>query len=133
MMDYVWDDDDDLEENSFEESRSDGDVVPRNIGEDGCRQLLMRFFNDQQMHYGGPITAEVLYHPENVQIVQYMEFQQAVPIFYQCLKDNGIPGGKDQYKMLIKLQEEAHRKEIPKQYSGGILLVYLKLCKGYDI
>ena len=39
----------------------------------------------------------------------------------------------NQTELLLRLQKEAYEMSIPRHHSGGLLLVWLRLCMGYDI
>jgi len=56
-----------------------------------------------------------------------------VGLFYDCLEENGWRDHEAQKDFLLQLQKDECECKIPKKYSGGLLLVYLNLCKGYNI
>jgi len=126
--------DEELAQCSFQH---DGDETPESEAilpatPEEAKKLLIRFFADKTMHFGGPIPINRLLEDRHVEMVLRLELMVCVDIFYLCLRGHRWKVEKS-LKLFFKLQEDAKKKEIPKKNSGGLLLVYLRLCKGYDV
>lgn len=103
----------------------------RNASDREIKSYLSIFFNKYKQPNGEIISNDILLTKEHCEIVRLMEFNTAVDIIYMSLKENGYQGSDVVF--LIKHQRVTRALNIPKQYIGGLILLYMKLVMGYDL
>jgi hypothetical protein len=93
--------------------------------------MLEKFFAKKSMYYGGPVSRNDLQRIENYQLMRCLSLAKAIDIFYQALQDHNSTENPQAF--FLRLQEECFSFSIPKHFVGGILILYLKYCRGYDL
>ena len=103
-----------------------GEATPQD-----ATNYLARFFVDKTLHVGGPIPSHLLFSERHIEIVRRLELSICMEAFHLCMEENKVRG--NHVEMLMELLQDAREKELPKRNVGGLITVYLKLCKGLDI
>lgn len=104
-----------------------------------ARTYIERFFADKTWHCGGPIPLNQLYSEQSVHIVMSTEFGEGIDICYKVLKQCPPPSDFDHRLInwdtycMINLITEIRSYGIPKPLQSGMMLLYLKFCKGYRV
>lgn len=116
------------------------EVPPEPATEEEAQQFIVTFFTadntffaDKNYYLGGSIPTPEMVSEHNVQMVLRLNLVDCIDIFYQALKEIGVISSSEQIALFFRLQRECARLGIPKHHSGGILLVWLKLCRGFDL
>ena len=103
-----------------------------------CEGYLRRFFEGKSMYCGGPISKNHLLCKKHVEMVLRIELSDCLDIFHYSLDEN--MDSDRQWKSILnrvelfkELEANSAAQQIPKHHFGGLLLVYLILCKGYEL
>jgi hypothetical protein len=100
------------------------------------------FFARQEMHCGGPISKKILHSPPYITRVLNTDISNGVDAAYEAL---GFPYQAEDFDYKQKkLFDEAQamvsltlinlaKSGVPKEYAGGVLLMYLELVMGVDM
>jgi len=114
------------------EDGDEDDTPDESVTMEDAADFLTRFFEGKRWHCGGPIPKAVLLCDRHLQMVLRLEMNDCVDLFYEAL---GVPKRftRKETKLLSSLLDEAYQKSIPKHHTGGLVLVYLRLCIGLDI
>jgi hypothetical protein len=101
---------------------------------------ILRFFADKKMHIGGPINKKLLLTENYIRIVTNNNICRCILCAYNTLDKcdkitHTIPGGQtsEDTRLVIKTLEKCAAKNIPKVFSGGLMLMYLEFCEGLSI
>ena len=107
------------------------------------RKYIDNFFHDKELHCGGPIPKKLLHSPHYIVMVINTTVSNAVIAAFKSLDhfaenenldDEGNDGiVTDDMKTVIAIQNHTCERRIPKEYSGGVMLMYLELCKGIPV
>lgn len=103
-------------------------------------EMIYRYLGDKRYFIGGPIPKNHLLSTKSIQTVLRVEFDEAV----QFIHDNCIPKLKPdptytdpsipwEVHYMLNMLWELGTLEIPKRFKGGLMLLYFKFCKGYQI
>lgn len=106
-----------------------------------ARSAIKDFLQDKERHSGGNISQTELYSDDSIKTVLRTQFDDATfeYIHENCL--SRIPPSK-KYRdatvpwpvhVLLGLLTELKYLQIPKELQPGLLLLYFKFCKGFDI
>ncbi len=103
-----------------------------------CEGYLRRFFAGKSMHCGGPISEHHLLSEKHVEMVLRLELSDCLDIFHDSLDENIHRNRRwrsirHRVELFKRLEAQAAAQQIPKHHIGGLLLVYLILCKGYAL
>lgn len=114
---------------------NDDPVFEEDIGpvlsDSDTREMMLAFFSDKSLSVGGPIPTGRICTQENLVTVKSLEVKHSVDVAYAAFEENKYPGTYS--KVFVKFQVDCRRKNVPKRYVGGLFIVYLKLCLGYDL
>lgn len=103
------------------------------------------FFSDKKFFCGGPIPECELLTKKNVEAVINVSFEwgfrYAYYFLFPCLRverdqiwRKDIYHGPDfQISYALRLLRDMRRKNIPKLFHPGLMLLYFKLCKGCKV
>lgn len=94
-------------------------------------EFLDKFFAKKSMHYGGPIPKNHLHTPDNFRLLRYLSLKSAIDIIDDSLKEHRSQESLQQF--FLTMQEKCFALAIPKHFVGGVLILYLRYCKGHDI
>lgn len=121
--------------------KDNSNIAPERATKEEAALFLTRFFTNKKRSFGGPINPAVLLTNRNIELVLRMDLIEALPIYHKCLKEPAVYGHHRRSPMSIRERAEhfinlscsADKMQIPKENFGGILLVYLNLCLGFNI
>jgi hypothetical protein len=100
-----------------------------------AREYMEKFFKDKKFHCGGAIPQKQLFSDANVDLVLSTTFCEGVDMAYEMVENIRVPRNYEQeieYDIYLVLDTICAVKAcgIPKPFQGGIVLLYLKFCKG---
>lgn len=98
------------------------------------RFYLLAFFSTVDYHLGGPIPAHTILQDRHIQMCLKLELAECIQMYYGAIE--AYVGGMvtdAPLRDLLTLQNTCAAIRMPQRYSGGVLLVWLILHKGYDI
>ncbi|RTK97696.1 MAG: hypothetical protein EKK64_00340 [Neisseriaceae bacterium] len=129
--------DQDLNENGVAEFSKDFQENAKNI----AIKYIKHFFEDKEYFLGGTIPQEELFSSTNVSAVLNYNIEDAVDIAYVALK----PLLLDEQKKIGRLEVSCDIRIvvgvlkmlsiscIPRQFAGGLMLLYLKYVEGIKV
>lgn len=100
------------------------------------------FFCHQEMHCGGPISKKILHSPPYITRVLNTDISNGVDAAYEALgfpdlAEDFDPKQKKRFDeaqaMVSRTLTNLAKSGVPKEYAGGVLLMYLELVKGVDM
>lgn len=106
-----------------------------------ARREINDFFREKKLYCGGPIPNSYLMSDSSITTVVCSKFADGVKSFYEVIA-NSIPKkpfeleGEDiehDIYYFLTLLHETHRCNVWIKFRVGMILLYLKLCKGYKI
>ena len=106
---------------------------PPPTDENEAKKYLLKFFQNKTASFGGPVPVSDLLSERNLTLLCKLELRDCIDIFHLCLEENGWEDEQARVDEFYKIQHESKVLEIPKHYSGGILLVWLDICCGYSL
>ena len=102
-----------------------------------------RFFDGREMHCGGPISKKVLHSPPYITRVLNTDISNGVDAAYEAMGfppqtvDKFNPEQRKQFDkaqmMVSQTLITLSKSGVPKEYAGGVLLMYLEIVKGVDM
>lgn len=105
--------------------------------------FIDNFFHDKELHCGGPIPKKLLYSSHYITMVINTTVSNGVLAAFKSIdrfsenenSENEVNDGTvtEDMKTVLAIQDHACERRIPKEYSGGIMLMYLELCRGIQI
>jgi hypothetical protein len=105
-----------------------------------AKYYIKRFFKNKKNITGNKINIKELYSKEKIEKLININILESTKIIYPILEKDKKYCSKNKKEDVtndIKLVNEALKKiykfKIPQQFAGGILLVYLEVCKGIKI
>ncbi len=93
-----------------------------------------KFFKDKKIYYGGPIPNRFLHNEENVKLIADLDISEAVDKAYTIIGDKYSGRNTEiegEILEVISILNECSARRIPKCFAGGILLICLRVCKGF--
>lgn len=112
------------------EQITDEAVTP--ISHKDAELYLSSFFATKNMYYGGPISEQKMLTEYHIRIVRMLNLYDSIDLFLTYLAKNGWNRRKSS-ELFLRLQNDAFHSGIRKEHSGGLMLIYLSLCLGYEI
>jgi hypothetical protein len=130
-------DDIEIDDCSYEEHLSGSEFV-YDIKE-LAKEYMVNFFANKEMYCGGPIPKQILLNNKNLSIVLNSNIEETLPKIYvsiedsfsQLESDSGLVA--DDIKLIISILKQCSRFGIPKEFSVGIMILYLEYCEGLEI
>lgn len=105
-----------------------------------AKYYIKKFFKNKKDINGRKLKIEDLYSKEKIEKLININILESTKIIYPILGREDKYNRKDKKEDVtkdIKLVNETLKKiykfKIPQQFAGGILLVYLEVCKGIKI
>lgn len=105
-----------------------------------ARKQLANFFQDKKFYCGGPIPNTMLMSQLSITTVMSVEFMSGIDMIYDVFKVNGLKPPKDYAEdidydihYLLQLLNETKKCNVLRSFQSGMMLLYLKYCKGYRI
>lgn len=104
-----------------------------------AKQHIINFFSNKQMYCGGPIPQKILINNKNLSLVLNSSIEETLPKIYLCIEnsftqldsDSGLVA--DDVKLVISVLKLCSKSGVPKEFSVGILAMYLEYCEGLEI
>ena len=94
-------------------------------------QEIDRFFAQQKMYCGGSISPQILHSPVYLTQVLNTDISHGVDLAYEAIK-RGAPVTDEEIAVVLKTLDKLAQTGVPKEFAGGILLMYLELCEGVE-
>ena len=99
---------------------------------------MVRFFANKEMHCGGKICQKQLLSSRHISIVALTGLEGGVEYAYQLMEDAGLftvskkdlNGIAPDVALVIRVLNDCARMGVPKEFSTGMMLLYLKFCEG---
>lgn len=106
---------------------------------DKILSFLINFFNDKEMYCGGKIPKNLLLNENNIKLVINSTIENSMDKIYSSIEghfnkvdpESGLVS--DDIKLVKSILDKCSHAKIPKEYSVGILIIYLILCEGFEI
>ncbi len=134
--------DEELDDN---ENHQDEEIEVKNVYKNAevvAKKYIDQFFADKMMHCGGKIPTRYLHDPFTVNMVVNYSISQAVDEAYEMLKDtitdkevdiaNKYGDATRDIKLVRDVLSICGYAKIPKQFIGGIMIMYLRFVEGVD-
>lgn len=104
-----------------------------------ARQHMINFFSTKEMYCGGPIPQKILLNNKNLSIVLNSNIEVTLPKIYSSIQsnftqlesDSGLVA--DDVKLVISILKQCSKVGVPKEFSVGIMALYLEYCEGLEI
>lgn len=93
------------------------------------KDLLKVFFRGREDSQGRPLKRRVVCTAENIETVRSVELLVGLEILKDAAIEYRYSG--DPVALFLSLQRRCYDAGVPKEYSGGITVVYLQLCMGW--
>jgi len=106
-----------------------------------AQTCIDKFFEGKEMHCGGRIPKKLLSSKNNVITIINSTVSEAAQVALKSLKAQGeIECSSDNdgvvtedIKLILAIQKHARKCNVPKEFSGGLLLLYLEICRGVEL
>lgn len=108
-----------------------------------ARYYIQIYFHDKTDSKGQPFSQDMLINERNINMVLNNDINNGVDKIYKVLNKQYTPEELHQFMKRAKLPgdvrwvihqfKDCSRRCIPKHFAAGITLMYLELCKGYDL
>lgn len=96
-----------------------------------AKHYINGFFKDKSFWCGGPIPQKMLNDPKYIDYMLNLDICNGMDCIYNTLgSDPTLDASDNDIKHVIGLFNTCARAGIPKQFSVGIILMYLELCEG---
>lgn len=100
-----------------------------------AQKCLEDFFFDQKMYCGGKIPKNLLLSNTSYLKLDLSEcIDRAYSLISQdpeyLFKESG-ENIEPEIEHVIKILDKCSAKRVPKQFAGGVMLIYLSLCEGF--
>lgn len=100
--------------------------------EEIAREQIGRFFEGKSYFIGGPIPYTLLYSRQSLNTVLSYSFCEGIDLIHEIIGQG--PDLEDQVEwstyQILTILHETHRRRIYNGLRVGIMLLYLKFCKG---
>jgi hypothetical protein len=103
-----------------------------------AKQYILSFFKDKCFCYGGSIPYSLLVSEQSLSLVINYNIINSVAKAYDSLRNHDLPlnDAKDlseDIKLVLKVLNDLASSNIPQQFAGGMMLLYLKFVEGVQI
>jgi len=99
-----------------------------------AHEFVEKFFDGKSWFCGGPIPKKQLLDQKSLDLVIGTEFCYGMDLIYETFKKNNLLQDKHRdIKFVINSLKEAKKKSVPKVFQAGVVLLYLKFCKGLSL
>ena len=86
------------------------------------------FFADKETYSGFPIDLQAIKSREYVSLVLDTDLISATIMAYKSLECHDFEEAESDIQMVVSILADASQRNIPKTFSGGLLLMELELC-----
>lgn len=93
------------------------------------KRLLKQFFRGREDAQGRRLTPSVVCTKDNIETIRSVELLAGLEILKEAAAEYKYSG--DPIALFLSLQRRCFDAGVPKEYSGGITVVYLQLCMGW--
>ncbi len=101
---------------------------------------MQKFFQNKFSYLKEPIPKDKLYTKQNLKIVANLDIMAACDIAYATLASKSKPRDLNSkgvvgwdVELILSLIREMKSLGIINEFRGGLILLYLKFCRGYTI
>ena len=109
--------------------------------EELARDYIKNFFHNREMHCGGTVTKSVALSSYYVSLVMNTDISKASDTVYEALENNhqidtsehNDGSVSEDIRIMISALDVCAAAGIPKCFAGGITIMYLELCEGYNV
>lgn len=106
-----------------------------------AKSSILSYLNGKQSFQGETLNPKLLLTENNIKVVLRTNFDDETFLFIHnnCLSkiesdpfynENTVPWN---VHYLLGMLKELKKMQLPKEFQPGLLLLYFKLCKGFDI
>lgn len=126
-------------ENEFEDELDDfieePAVIDNTYLDDLAYTTIEMFFKERKFHCGGPIPKNSLFSQNNIALVRDSDFCKGVDAIYKIINndENRAKSKRLDVDFVLELINEVNNFRVIKEFQSGMVLLYLKYCKGYSI
>ena len=103
-------------------------------------ECIVNFFQDKEMHYGGPIPQKMILRDNYIKMVANSNICDDVDRAYKILEGSGIKSESineniiaDDVRLILQILDKCKDARIPKCFRGGLILMYLEFCEGIEV
>lgn len=90
------------------------------------------FFKSRTFYLGGPIPQYKFQNPEFIEWIRFASVSDCIQLAHVNFVANKWGSDDDCTRVILSLQDQASQLKIPKHASGGLILIYQKLCLNLD-
>lgn len=102
-------------------------------------ESMKKFFKNKKTCLGKPLPKDKIFSLINLKIVATMDIIRACDIAYASMSKYHRPSGITiksknvdwQIEVVLGLLNEMKMLKIQKEFHGGLIILYLKYCRGY--
>lgn len=102
-----------------------------------AKKYMNDFFAQESFHQGGKIPKMLLNNNSNVSMVINYDITRGVDQAYRHLKEHGLSDSSsdapEDIKLIVSILNKLSASNVPQQFAGGMILLYLKLVEGVEI
>jgi hypothetical protein len=102
-----------------------------------AKKYINDFFAQESFHQGGKIPRALLNNNSNISMVINYNINTGVDQAYHCLKQHGFSesssGITEDIMLVVNILNKLSAANVPQQFAGGMILLYLNLVEGVDI
>ena len=103
-----------------------------------AKQYIYQFFQDKRLFCGGKIPYKLLLEDNNISIVLDYDIINSVKRAYNSLKDHSVSSESlgevtGDIRLVSGILADLAKSNVPQQFAGGMMLLYLKLVEGINI
>ena len=104
-----------------------------------AKQYILNFFNGKQMYCGGAIPRKILLTPRYLSLVLNSSIEETRPMIYCSLEksfeqlDENSGLVAEDVRLVISVLKQCSKFGIPKEFSVGIMAIYLECCEGLEL
>ena len=96
-----------------------------------AKECIRLFFLGKKNHRGEPISDQVLCSKKHVNMVLDTTVVEGIKKIYRAFNKSGLR--RNQEEKVINTLDLCAKYWIPKDFAGGIMLMYFSLCEGVRI
>jgi hypothetical protein len=102
-----------------------------------AKKYMVDFFAQQSFHQGGKIPYALLNDNSNLSMVINYDIIRGVDLAYHSLKTHDVSqdytDSQEDIRLVVDILNKLSAANIPQQFAGGMILLYLKFVEGVHI
>lgn len=103
-----------------------------------AKQYISSFFKDKRLHSGGKIPKILLLSDSHISMVVNYDIIKSVKKAYSCLENHessvcNLGEVTGDIRLVSGILNSLSASNIPQQFAGGMMLIYLKFVEGVEI